>query len=292
MGLTPRARPRGMPTAGLVAALLLALGLPLRAAAEGASRPTGVPGLEPATAEAQPSPAPDGAGRRDDGRRTVRRLPENLGRGLVGVFHRDNVVPLILGSVAAGGASMLDNEVREDAANPGSDFGKAINGGAGPLVISAIELGMFTAGRFTEGSRFRAVTYDLLDASVINIGYTELLKTAIRRERPDGQDNKSFPSGHTSNAFAVASVLERHYGWKAGVPAYAAAVAVGYSRLVHDKHFLSDVVAGATLGLIVGRSVVRVNSRPLPGNGGRQATWSIAPVMARRARGLQLSLAF
>jgi len=84
-----------------------------------------------------------------------------------------------------------------------------------------------------------------------------VLKLAVGRERPNGQDNKSFPSGHTSNAFAMAAVAERHYGWKLGVPAYVLAGVMGASRLHQDKHWLSDVVAGATLGYIVGRTVVK-----------------------------------
>jgi membrane-associated phospholipid phosphatase len=77
------------------------------------------------------------------------------------------------------------------------------------------------------------------------------------------------------------------------VPAYAAAAAVGYSRIVRDKHYLSDVVAGATLGYIVGRTVVRVNSKPLDPATGKQArVFGLAPILGRRARGLQATLSF
>jgi membrane-associated phospholipid phosphatase len=114
----------------------------------------------------------------------------------------------------------------------------------------------------------------------------------VGRERPNGQDDKSFPSGHTSNSFALAAVAERHYGWKVGVPAYILASVVGASRIQQDKHYLSDVVAGATLGYIVGRTVVRVNSHPLETPTSRHAEWSVAPVLARDARGLRLSVSF
>ena len=49
----------------------------------------------------------------------------------------------------------------------------------------------------------------------------QALKYTVRRERPDGSNNKSFPSGHAASAFATATVLQRHYGWKVGAPAYA-----------------------------------------------------------------------
>jgi membrane-associated phospholipid phosphatase len=135
------------------------------------------------------------------------------------------------------------------------------------------------------------MTYDMLDASIVNLGYTEAIKAAVGRERPNQQDNKSFPSGHTSNSFALAAVAERHYGWKVGVPAYLAAGLVGASRLHEDKHWLSDVVAGATLGYVVGRTVVRVNSRALD-HVATSPTLRVTPILAREARGLQMSLSF
>jgi hypothetical protein len=70
----------------------------------------------------------------------------------------------------------------------------------------------------------------------------------VGRERPNGQDNKSFPSGHASNSFALAAVAERHYGWKVGVPACAVAGLVGASRLEQDKHYLSDAGGGIERG--------------------------------------------
>ena len=225
-----------------------------------------------------------------DGRRTIGRLPANLGRGTIGVFNRDNLVPLLIGGAAAGGASFLDGNGRDAVSNPGAGFGKTLETGGGVLVRSIFVVGIFAGGRFSHG-RFRAMTYDLLDAAIVNFGYTALLKVAIKRERPNGQDNKSFPSGHTSNAFTLATVVERHYGWKLGVPAYAVAAAMGYSRLVQDKHHLSDVVAGATLGYIVGRTVVRVNGQPLPAKK-QVATWNVFPILAQNTRGLRMSVAF
>ena len=134
------------------------------------------------------------------------------------------------------------------------------------------------------------MTYDMLDAAVVNLGYTELLKLAVGRERPNGQDEKSFPSGHTSK-LALAAVAERHYGWKLGIPAYLVAGLVGASRIQQDKHYLSDVVAGAALGYVVGRTVVRVNRRPLEGTA-RGASLDVAPILGRRARGVRVALRF
>ena len=63
----------------------------------------------------------------------------------------------------------------------------------------------------------------------------------------------------TASAFATATVLQGHFGWKAGVPAYAFAGFVAASRMAADKHYLSDVLLGAGIGIAAGRTVtVRV----------------------------------
>jgi membrane-associated phospholipid phosphatase len=269
--------------AACVAALVLAGGRPASAATDVSTDPDAV-----APAESAPVAwAVEG-----DGRRTIGRLPANLGRGFIGVFNKDNLVPFLAGGAATGGASFLDDNVREG--TPGEvgllNWGSTLDTAGGAVWSSVFVAGMFTAGRLAHGSRFRAMTYDMLDAAVVNFSYTEVLKVTVRRERPDGSDNKSFPSGHTSNAFALATVAERHYGWKVGVPAYVVAGLVGASRIEQDKHWLSDVVAGATLGYIAGRTVVRVNNKPL--GAVRARTLSVSPIVGRYARGLRLSVEF
>jgi membrane-associated phospholipid phosphatase len=259
-------------------AFTLALASPVLAAAE-------APAVSVPTQPEAPRPVCD------DGRRTMGRLPANLGHTTVGVFNGDNLVPFLVGSVVAGSASFLDERVRntEDPSQPG--WGSTFETGGGPVYSTFFVAGMFTAGRFTQDARFRAMTYDMVDAAVVNFAYTEVIKLAVGRERPNGQDNQSFPSGHTSNAFTLAAVAQLHYGWKAGVPAYLLAGVMGASRINQDKHWFSDVVAGAALGYVVGRTVVRVNGRP-PEPGSGHVSVSVSPILARHARGLQLSAVF
>ncbi len=249
----------------------------------------------PREAPAQAAARPAEAERpKDDGRRTVGRLPANLGRTVVGVFHIDNLGPLVVGAGAAGMFSTWDVRVRNSAQSSAlatSNVGPTVETAAGPIWSSVFVASMFTAGRIAHETRFRAMTYDMADAAIVNFAYTELIKVTVRRERPNGQDNQSFPSGHTSNAFALASVAERHYGWKIGVPAYLLAGVVGASRIGQDKHYLSDVVAGATLGYIVGRTTVRVNNRPLEG-ATRAARLDVAPIAGRGLRGVRVALSF
>lgn len=250
--------------------------------------------LHTSTQDSEPAPEAKQQESRADGRRTLGRLPANIGRGLLGVWSKDGLKPLLLGSGATFGASFFDEEIREDLGNPDNDFGQALETGGGPIYSSAIVLGLFVGGRFAHSERFRAMSYDMLVASLVSAGYTQALKLAVGRERPNGEDNKSFPSGHASNAFALAAVAQRHYGWKLGAPSYLVAGLVGASRLQRDKHWLSDVVAGATLGIIVGQAVVRVNDRPAPGAppAGTRARLMLAPIVAPRGLGLALSGSF
>lgn len=74
------------------------------------------------------------------------------------------------------------------------------------------------------------------------------IATITNRSRPDKSNRLSFPSGHTSSAFATAGSLAYAYGLKAGIPAYLGATLIGIVRIKDNKHWGSDVLAGATLG--------------------------------------------
>ena len=89
-----------------------------------------------------------------------------------------------------------------------------------------------------------------LKSFVLNATVTGGLKAVIDKRRPDGSCCESFPSGHTSFSFMGATFLQKRYGRKFGIPAYAAATFVGYSRVVSDKHFVEDVIAGAAIGYL------------------------------------------
>jgi hypothetical protein len=84
---------------------------------------------------------------------------------------------------------------------------------------------------------------------------TYAIKYLSQKKRPgESNDRLSFPSGHTSTAFASATVLTYSYGWKAAVMAYPLAILTGASRLADDAHWISDVVGGAFLGILFGRA--------------------------------------
>jgi membrane-associated phospholipid phosphatase len=130
---------------------------------------------------------------------------------------------------------------------PGETIGGARFQLAGALVT-------YAAGRFTGQGRVANLGADLVRANVVAQALTAGIKLSVRRGRPDGTEF-SFPSGHTSVSFAAATVFQKHFGWKGGVPAYAAASYIAASRIQERRHFLSDVAFGAVVGIVAGRTV-------------------------------------
>ena len=258
------------------------LGTPETALASLAQDPVTGGQQAPSVAEAPPA--------RDDGRRTMGRFFPNLFRGTIGIVSTDNIKPLLIGGGATGIGAIFDDDVAEWISRPEHGFGTSFESGAAPAAVGAAVAVLFASGSVADGPRYRAMTYDLMHAFLINAGYTTLLKEVVQRERPNGDDQLSFPSGHASNAFTLAAVAERHYGWKVGLPAYTLASLVAVSRLQRNKHYLSDVMAGATLGYVVGRTVVRVNGQPL--DSPRRAHLSVSPVISKRTRGLVAQVEF
>jgi membrane-associated phospholipid phosphatase len=110
-------------------------------------------------------------------------------------------------------------------------------------------------GRIFDQPKVSHMGMDLLRAQALAEIMVEPLKFATQRERPDGSNHLSFPSGHAAVTFATATALERHLGWKKAALAYAVASYVATSRLHDNVHYLSDVVFGAAVGTIAGRTV-------------------------------------
>ncbi len=84
--------------------------------------------------------------------------------------------------------------------------------------------------------------------AVAVVGTNFILKYTVRELRPDHSNYHSFPSMHSSVAFASAAYLQRRYGWKFGAPAFALATYVGVGRVLAKKHHWWDCIAGAAIG--------------------------------------------
>lgn len=89
---------------------------------------------------------------------------------------------------------------------------------------------------------------ELVYASLVTAQLTTLIKNSVRRTRPNGDNDLSFPSGHAAGAFVGASYAQFRYGWHWGVPMYAIASAVAVQRVNGADHYWTDVIAGAALG--------------------------------------------
>ena len=150
--------------------------------------------------------------------------------------------------------------------------GEGVGDGA---VQIGLAVGMYAVGRAFASPRVSLLGADLVRSQIMNTTLTLGIKVAVGRSRPDGR-SFSFPSGHTSSSFATATVLQRHLGWRVGLPAYGLAAFVGGSRLQENRHYLSDVIFGAAIGLVSGRAVTigrkhatfAVSPFALPGGGG------------------------
>lgn len=117
---------------------------------------------------------------------------------------------------------------------------------------AAVMLGMKIGGVEGRSSWGRMLASDALSALLMGSVVYSLKKTT-HVMRPDGSNNHSFPSGHTATAFMTATMLTKEYGHKSpwiGIGAYSVATATGLMRMANNKHWLSDVLTGAGVGIL------------------------------------------
>lgn len=122
------------------------------------------------------------------------------------------------------------------------------------IALPALALGASLGHRNeVDGSLWdRNGTLQFGESAALTLGVTYALKYSVNEKRPNGGSH-SFPSGHTSISFSSAEFLRERYGWKWGMPAYAAASWVAYSRVESRQHRVQDVIAGAGIGILSSR---------------------------------------
>jgi membrane-associated phospholipid phosphatase len=204
-------------------------------------------------------------------------------------------VILGIGGAAAALAHTADDYVQEHA--PGSKtadnvfkLGKYL----GAVYTQAgVAVGLYVIGRFVtpatkdepRTNKFSHLGFDLMRGLIISQAFTQGIKYAVHRDRPTGECC-AFPSGHASAAFATASILERHLGYRGAWPTLVGATYVALSRITDNRHFLSDVVFGSALGIATGWTVVGRHGRenyafmPVPVRGGIALTVTRVPPTA------------
>jgi membrane-associated phospholipid phosphatase len=185
---------------------------------------------------------------------------------------------VVVGTTA--GLFLVDTDIRKFAQDNQSPAGDAIAGlGSAlgnPLYTLPALGGFYLYGHLYEDPKARHTTLLAVESLVISGAFSWTLKLATQGHRPfTGQPpnfwheattedmlNPSFPSGHTTAAFSLASVFAEEYADNPYVPpvAYGLATLTGLARIYEDKHWASDVFFGATLGYFVGKTVVRYHS--------------------------------
>jgi membrane-associated phospholipid phosphatase len=192
-------------------------------------------------------------------------------------------VILGIGGAAAALAHPLDDDLNEKMT--GSDaVGKFFAAGkwiGSAYVQVGTAVGLYVIGRYAmphaagapKTNKVSHLGFDIMRALIVSQALTQGIKVVAQRDRPTGECC-AFPSGHSSAAFATASVLERHLGYRGAWPTYVIASYVAASRLHDNRHFLSDVVFGSALGIASGWTVVGRHGRsnyalvPAPTRGG------------------------
>jgi membrane-associated phospholipid phosphatase len=109
------------------------------------------------------------------------------------------------------------------------------------VIVPSYAFGMSVNEKDYEGMKQFGYSFSATQASVIG------LKSIINRERPNGSNNDSFPSGHTAGAFIGAAFIHRRYGIKRAIIPYVLAGFTGYSRVYARKHYWTDVITGAAI---------------------------------------------
>jgi membrane-associated phospholipid phosphatase len=156
---------------------------------------------------------------------------------------------------------------------PSDDFFRFISNSE-PYLILALPAGMAAAGYIKHDNNLLRNGFVGFAALAVSGGITTILKYTINRDRPfvtypdiiqkSQTGSPSFPSGHTSGAFATATSLSLAYPkWYVIVPSYAWAGTVGYSRMHLGVHYPSDVLAGAIIGSGCAYLTYKVNQRLL-----------------------------
>jgi hypothetical protein len=220
-------------------------------------------------------------------------VPDVLG-GTERIFSRDNVPLVLIGAGLTGLAFTVDQRVKKyfqdrKPLEHSYKTGDTIGSGYPEVGLGFALLG---TGELIEDKKLADTGAVSLEASVLDGIATEALKLTAQRKRPNGGNHNSFPSGHASITATFAASVSEMYDWdlRLAVPLYAATAFVGASRIQANQHFLSDVIAGMTLGTLVGTSVARYHKEKDAKNSMQNI--SISPVFDKDLRGWVVTLKF
>lgn len=127
----------------------------------------------------------------------------------------------------------------------------------------------------------------MFKATAYSSGITNVLKYTVREPRPNSSARNSFPSGHTTSAFAFSGYVYEEHGYAWGIPAFMISGFVGASRINDNRHYLHDVLAGATIGLAYGVGISRLYRQETPGKQDG-SSFFVLPLFDESTKGLTL----
>ncbi len=143
-----------------------------------------------------------------------------------------------------------DNDLLGVSAPVGDNFGAG-------WVQAVTCVGLYGWAQYKDDQELATTAEVLTEAMLIQMIVINGLKPLVGRERPEEQNNLSFPSGHTGAAFTMAAVLDHRMGHEVGMWLYALAILTGLERMQDSMHYASDVTMGATIALVVGYQTSR-----------------------------------
>lgn len=164
-------------------------------------------------------------------------------------------------------------------------------------IVSAFGLdrtGLNAAHNYKDRAIILATSYIIMGGSV------NALKYSINTQRPDGSTFNSFPSGHTATAFMGAEFLWQEFKdssvWP-GIIGYSVALSTGMYRIYNDRHWVTDVAAGAGIGILstkmaywaypfLSKMLTRKNKK------NQDVVLTFIPLISRRQNGLELFVRF
>lgn len=229
---------------------------------------------------------------------------EDAGALLTSPLRMDRYDALKLGGAVAvvGGLIAVDNPInrfiqRNTTSGGVSAFNK-LDDWLGPVALAGINAGVVAAGLTTEefggSNKLKRTGLIGLEAEAFAVVAATALKVVTGRARPDANEgathfrpfsgtNSSFPSNHAAASFAVATVFAERYPGPVAWTAYTLAAAVSFGRLYTDKHWSSDVVAGALIGWGMGYFLSKRHAED-------SDDWQVRPLSMDRGMGLGLAI--
>ena len=179
-----------------------------------------------------------------------------------GTLNLNNAV--LFSAALAGSVAMrddLDEEVRREVAQHPERWGAASNalGRLGEVQYQVpVLLAVYGYSLREQDAELHDLSASLISAYTLTGLTTTVIKGVSNTERPSKEwndGNFGFPSFHVASSMSIAAVLDEYYGPKVGLPAMTLAGLIGWSRIDERDHDLSDVVFGAAVGYLIGKSV-------------------------------------